>query len=114
MLALALGAVLFYLLSRNIKLRKAGFYTAIGALIIGVCAVSFSVSLKNQVSSDGEAVVMISAAPVKSSPDNQSKDIFILHEGTKVEIISSLGDWREIVIADGNKGWILHNSIEVI
>ena len=61
-----------------------------------------------------EAVVMSSAAPVKSSPDASSTDIFVLHEGTKVGVRNALGDWREIVIADGNKGWIQASAIEMI
>ena len=61
-----------------------------------------------------EAVVMSSAAPVKSSPDASSTDIFVLHEGTKVGVRNSLGDWREIVIADGNKGWIQASAIKMI
>ena len=61
-----------------------------------------------------EAIVMASAAPVKSSPDEGSKDIFVLHEGTKVRVEGSLGEWREIRIADGNKGWVEVASIEMI
>ncbi|MDL2230632.1 hypothetical protein LJB87_02435 [Alistipes sp. OttesenSCG-928-L06] len=61
-----------------------------------------------------EAVIMITAAPVKSEPNPASKDIFVLHEGTKVRIAGELGDWREIVIADGNRGWIEMKSIELI
>ena len=61
-----------------------------------------------------EAIVMSTAAPVKSSPDPQSKDIFVLHEGTKVAVGDSLGDWREIRIADGNKGWVQVSAIEMI
>ena len=57
---------------------------------------------------------MSTAAPVKISPDPQSKDIFVLHEGTKVAVGDSLGDWREIRIADGNKGWVQVSAIEMI
>ena len=49
---------------------------------------------------------MSSSVSVKSSPDKASTDLFVLHEGTKVRTVSELGDWREIVIADGKKGWV--------
>ncbi|MCD8071604.1 MAG: competence protein, partial [Alistipes sp.] len=62
----------------------------------------------------GEAIVLSSAVPVKSSPDNASKDIFIVHEGTKVFTGEKLNQWVEITLADGNKGWIIESAIEVI
>ena len=61
-----------------------------------------------------EAVVMNLMAPVKSSPGAGSKDIFVLHEGTKVRMLEQLDGWTEIVLADGNKGWIASNAIEAV
>jgi SH3-like domain-containing protein len=57
---------------------------------------------------------MSSSVAVKSSPDNSSTDLFVLHEGTLVRTISELGEWREITIADGKKGWVEQDAIEVI
>lgn len=113
-LTITLSLVLVYLLSSRLRLRKAGFYLAIITLIITVFSVVFATAEKQKQLKSEEAIIMISAAPVKSSPDNSSTDIFILHEGTKVKVVSSLGEWREITIADGNKGWILESSIEAI
>ena len=36
------------------------------------------------------------------------------HEGTKVKIKSTLGEWVEINTMDGNSGWIPANAIEII
>jgi len=94
--ALMLFCTGVYLLLRRVSFQKAGFCGALVSLLLF------------------EAVVMSSAAPVKSSPDASSTDIFVLHEGTKVGVRNSLGDWREIVIADGNKGWIQASAIEMI
>jgi SH3-like domain-containing protein len=51
---------------------------------------------------------------VKASPERAGKDLFILHEGTKVEVLDTFGEWSEIRIADGNEGWIRSSSIEII
>ena len=61
-----------------------------------------------------EAVVMSSSAAVKSSPDRAATDLFVLHEGTVVEVTNRLGDWCEVVIADGKKGWTEGRKIETI
>ncbi len=75
---------------------------------------SFAVTERRELLDSTEAVVMSSSVSVKSSPDKASTDLFVLHEGTKVRTVSELGDWREIVIADGKKGWVEARTIETI
>lgn len=112
--ASGLAALALFLLARGLGLRKAGFYGALACLVLFAVCVAFSSAGKRESRDGSFAVVMASAAPVKSSPDVSSKDIFVLHEGTKVKVIEQLNEWREITIADGNKGWILASSIETI
>ena len=38
--------------------------------------------------------------------DASGTDLFVLHEGTKVSVRSTLGDWSEIALEDGNVGWM--------
>ena len=61
-----------------------------------------------------EAIVMSSAASVKSSPDRSATELFVLHEGTKVVIGEATEGWAEVRIADGRKGWIEEKRIERI
>lgn len=114
LMAVLSASALLYLLSERLVLRKTGFYTGICAFALFVMAISFSIIERHEILNSPDAVIMSTAAPVKSSPDNASKDIFILHEGTKVRIVSTLGQWREIEITDGNKGWITETAIETI
>lgn len=111
---LALAAALLYLLSGRIMLRKTGFYTAIVSLCMFVLTLAFSATERRQMLYSDEAVVMQGAAAVKSSPDNNSKELFIIHEGTKVKIVREIGEWKEIMISDGNKGWVSTDAIETI
>ncbi|MFI3266160.1 MAG: tetratricopeptide repeat protein [Rikenellaceae bacterium] len=101
--------ILIYLLASGNRIRKVGFIGGLVSLVLFFVTISFSFSQRKVVILEKEAVIMSSAVSVKSSPDKGSKDIFILHAGTIVEISSTLGEWSEIVIADGNKGW-LHND----
>lgn len=114
MFALAMGLVLLYLLSGRLSWRKAGFYGALTAFVLAFISVAFAAGQKNEMIDSGEAIVMNNAVSVKSSPDNNSKDIFIIHEGTKVFLENRLNQWVEISIADGNKGWISESAIEKI
>ena len=51
---------------------------------------------------------------VKSAPRESGKDLFVLHEGTKVHIDNSLEGWDEITVSDGRKGWIPSTSLEEV
>jgi tetratricopeptide (TPR) repeat protein len=114
LLGLALGATLVYMLAGKLALRKAGFYTGICSFAVMALALVFSISERHEILNSPEAIVMSSAAPVKSSPDSASRDLFILHEGTKLRVVSSLGEWREVEIASGDKGWIASTAIETV
>lgn len=109
-----LAAVLLYLLGNMIVLRKAGFYTAIVGLLLFIMTVSFSAMERRQMLYPDEAVVLDGSTVVRSSPDNNSKELFIIHEGTKVKIIRGMSGWHEIMIADGKKGWVNGGSVETI
>ena len=112
--AIAIGCIILYLLAEGLSWRKGGFYGAIVALLLFAFSFASASRSKRLALHPHAAIVMSSAAPVKSSPDKGSKDIFVLHEGTQVTVRDSLGDYREVVIADGNKGWILNSAIEMI
>lgn len=104
----------FYILSQSRQLRKTGFIVAAVMLVGFVVTLSFGAAARSEVLSEDEAVVLVSASSVKASPEASSKDLFVLHEGTKVEVLDSYGQWSEIRIADGNEGWILSSAIEII
>lgn len=61
-----------------------------------------------------EAVIFTKTVIVNSAPTSNSTNLFPLHSGTKVVIIDIIGDWINIKIANGNSGWILHNSVKVL
>ena len=82
--------------------------------VLFVFAVVFAAVEKRELTQASEAIVMVQAASVKSAPEKEGSDIFILHEGTKVEVLSSYDGWTEIMIADGNKGWVPADSVELI
>ena len=114
MLGAMLAFGLLFLLASRIRVRKVGFYGALFAFVLFVATTSFAVSSRNDMLSHSEAVVMGTAISVKSSPDRSATDLFVLHEGTKVKVLTEVDEWVEVVIADGKKGWTLKSNIETI
>lgn len=113
-LAFALGCVLLYILSRRDAYRKTGFYAGIVIGVIFIITTIFSIMERCAFLNTSQGVVIQSSALIKSSPDASSSELFILHEGTIVDIGESFEEWLEITITDGNKGWINSTAIEKI
>lgn len=113
-LVAALALSLLYLLARRLSLRKGGFYGTLAALLLFVVTTWFAWGERREMLDDTQAVVMALSTAVKSSPDRSATDLFVLHEGTLVEITNRLEGWCEVTIADGKKGWLESKTIETI
>lgn len=113
-LACALALFLLYLLAQRLSLRKAGFYGTLLAFVLFVLTTWFAAGERREMLDDTQAVVMSASTAVKSSPDKSATDLFVLHEGTLVRVVSRLDGWCEVTIADGKKGWLACKTIEVI
>ncbi len=112
---LALALLLMFLRGASTVMRRTGFYGAIVIFLLSVNALGMSLWQKSMFQTRDEAIVMAPVSSVKSSPSAESsKDLFVLHEGTKVTITDGLGDWYNIELSDGRQGWIKKSEIEVI
>jgi len=59
-------------------------------------------------------IILSQKVAVVSEPNLTGTEVFILHEGTKVQINRTLGEWIEIKIADGKTGWLKTDTLEYI
>ena len=114
-LALAIALALVYLFANRIWLRKLGFFGAIGLLLLFVLANILAYSQKQELVSRSSAIIIGSAVGVKSTPADDGTELFILHEGTKVEITDgAMKQWKRVRVADGKDGWVKAKDMEVI
>ena len=115
LLAAALMMGLLFLLGSSVGKRRTGFYCGIVLLLLSAGALSFSAWQKSDSMKTDTAIVMSPVSSVKSSPSSgSSKDLFVIHEGTKVTILDEVGSWKNISLADGRQGWIPAADLEVI
>lgn len=112
LLFLVMVALFFY--STRVGLKKAGFAVGIVALFLTVMSVVFTVKQNRRLTERDYAIVMTPSVTVKGAPDNSGTDLFVIHEGLKVKIIGSLGDWVNIRLGDGNEGWVVRKDVEKI
>ncbi len=119
--ALAIISFIIFLISLSVYLfvrllwaRKTAFYSAIVLFILVIIFNIFSFSQKRERVRGDSAIVMVGAARVNASPDDNSNELFELHEGTKVKVRSSDRNWYEVEIENGSVGWTRNENIEII
>ncbi len=113
--AAALALFLVFRLGASRGLRRTGFYCSIVALILSASSFGMAQWQRNSYLKADGAIVMKPVASVKSSPSrDSSKDLFVLHEGTKVTVLDTVGEWKNISLSDGRQGWIEESDMEMI
>ncbi|MBP8945653.1 MAG: tetratricopeptide repeat protein [Paludibacteraceae bacterium] len=103
-----------FFFKREVGVRKIALSCGIVFLILTIVCLTFSGIRKNEEVNHNQAIILSGVVTVKSAPDQSGTDLFQLHEGTKVTIKSSLGNWVEIKIANGSVGWLETKDMEVI
>lgn len=103
-----------FIFSSNASLKRLGFWLGMLVLIASVFTFVFANKQKNKQEQHNFAIITQPSATVKSSPSEGGTNIFLIHEGLKVQIIDKLGNWLEIKLADGNQGWLPAESMERI
>ena len=103
-----------YIFSNSVFFKKTGFFIS---LFFGISAafILFTGQVQHaRIYDHKTAVIIETSAYIKSSPEEKSTNLFMLHAGTKIEIVDELQGWKKIKIANGNIGWISNNDVEVI
>lgn len=111
---LALGGGAIFLFGGKTKLKRTGFITGILFVFLAISMCLLASSKYQLEVKSPYAIVMEQVVYVKSAPGESSNDLFILHEGTKIKVVDKLGEWMEIRLEDGKKGWIKPEVIERI
>ena len=112
---LTVALVLLFLLGRTAGQRRLGFFSAIACFLMAFLGWDFAQWQKTEAERQDMAIVMRPVSSVKSSPSADSaKDLFILHEGTRVKVLDNVSGFSNIELADGRQGWIPAGEIEII
>lgn len=110
----SLGFATLYIFAGSIVMKKTWFMSAFAGLFFYIFLMIVSHSADKQLNSNNAAIIINASAYVKSSPDGKSTNLFMLHAGTRIEILDQLQNWKKIKIANGNVGWINKEAVEII
>jgi tetratricopeptide (TPR) repeat protein len=110
----ALIFALIFLFGNSTGIRKTGFYLMLVFLFLFLITFIPAGKSHTMYYIQKNAIIMTPSVYVKSSPDEKGNDLFIIHEGTKVEVLEELNNWYKIKLLNGNIGWLLSSETEII
>ena len=94
-IVLALLLVLLYLFGPQLMLRKIGFFGGLAFFVIFLLSNLFAFQQKQALDNRTGAIIISPSVNIKKTPAKNSADQFVLHEGTRVDIIDKgMTDWR--------------------
>lgn len=108
---LAMATLIVWQIGKTRTQRKWGFFIGITLLFISILPISLAAA--NTKDSE-QAIVIVEEIALKSSPDELSASILLLHEGLKVNLLDKIGDWYKVRLPNGDEGWLSNEIIEII
>lgn len=114
--AIVLCCISFYIfkVSLNPIVRRFGFVLCLLMGIFFLLTYFFGYSALKAKNGNKFAIILASESRILNEPTVNAKFKFSLHEGTKIRVIESNGDWVLIKLDNGNEGWLFSSDVGVI
>ena len=105
---------LMYYFSQITGKKRLAFITSVLSLILAFIALGFAFNSYDLNQKNNPAIVFVKESQVKSEPNLRSAGAFEIHEGTKVQVIDTVSNWKKIRLSDGKSGWVSNEDIKMI
>ncbi len=107
---LLLVSIGLFVLMKNFKIQREAFIAGVISFTALVIVTIVLIARINLETSSSYGILLNKSQVVKISPDRQSNDAFVIHEGIKFKIEDELNNWTKIKLSDGKVGWLPKNS----
>ena len=111
---LILGSIGYYYFARSLKTQRISFYSGVISGLFLILTIIFLIVNLNRELNVRYGVIVEQVVVTKFSPDQNSKDAFIVHEGIKVIAEDKVNNWVKIKLIDGKVGWLNEKNLRII
>ncbi|KIO52325.1 tetratricopeptide repeat protein [Flavobacterium hibernum] len=99
----------------QLTLSKRIYFIIMFVLLVALLlSLSAGMSEKSHFDNDRPAIVFAELSEVHSEPRKAGSAILLLHEGAKVYVKETVGQWKKIELTDGTEGWIESTTIKEV
>jgi len=103
---LASGILILYFFTGSVAIKKTSFYGALILFALGAFAIFIAGMQVRYFNGHREAIIFNPSVTVKSGPVEKAGALFVIHDGTKVDVLDDSNGWLKIKLANGSEGWI--------
>jgi tetratricopeptide (TPR) repeat protein len=108
------GLLVFYFFSVSGSIKKFSFFSGLALFFLGIVSIIIGGSQVGYFNSNKQAIVFTSSVSVKGSPADKANTVFVIHDGTKVNVLDNANGWLRIKLANGNEGWLKPSDVKEI
>ncbi|WP_290699017.1 tetratricopeptide repeat protein [Lacinutrix sp.] len=105
---------LFYYFTYGTGKKRFYFVGSTLSIVFALMALVFTFYSYSLANKNNPAIVFAQESKVKTEPNLRSDEAFVLHEGTKVQVLDSINNWNKIKLSDGKIGWVPKEDIKLL
>lgn len=114
MLLILLYVLYYYLYIKDNFKRTISIILLVFVFIFFISFTFFSYTTYKENAFHNYAILTSSNSFIKSSPETNGKNLIMIHEGLKLEILDKNENWTKVKLPDGNIGWLESSQISNI
>jgi tetratricopeptide (TPR) repeat protein len=104
-----------YYFSYSTMIKRLSFVLSFVVLFFSVLTLFLAFQKEAYSKNDKPAIVFAQESAIKNEPNLRSETAFVLHEGTKVQVLETYNkNWTKVKIANGKTGWIANTDIKTL
>ncbi len=108
------AGLLIWLFGSTRMQRKRGFLCGMVLILLSIFTALLAYSQARFERQSKQAIILSEEVVMRNAPDQDSKLLLQLHEGTRVHIMDQIGGWYKVQLENGEKGWLPQQSVEQI
>jgi tetratricopeptide (TPR) repeat protein len=105
-IAFAWAALAFMALYLFTQFKSSGMLLGILFATLSLGAFALRQKVSRCENKPNTAVLLVASTYVKSAPEQSSTDLFVIHEGLKLQVKDRVGEWCKVRLSDGKVGWV--------
>lgn len=105
---------LIYYFSYSTIKKRISFVSSLVCLLFLVITLALAFNKYAIDKKNNPAIVFVQETKIKTEPNLRSEEAFRLHEGTKVQILEAVDNWKKIKLNDGKMGWVVSDDIKML
>ena len=108
-----LAYILFYYFQYS-TYKRIAFISSLIAIALAVISVLIAFVEFQDFKADDPAIIFAQEIAVTAEPNDRSEVAFVLHEGTKVNVLETFDDYKKIELSDGQVGWLPDDALRLL